>query len=82
MIGIIMDEVVPDKSSAEQEEQIAEVTEVVRGISQNRKRATRHKKVRRETVKNKGKTTVKSPEKSGRILIIKFIILYIIIVGS
>lgn len=67
MIDITMDKVVPDKSSDD-----------VTGISQNKKRPTRHKK----TVKNKGKPTVKSPEISGRILIVKFIILYIIIVGS
>lgn len=71
MIDITMDKVVPDKSSDD-----------VTGISQNKKRPTRHKKVGRKTVKNKGKTTVKSPEISGRILIVKFIILYIIIVGS
>ncbi|CAB4409273.1 unnamed protein product [Rhizophagus irregularis] len=50
-IDITMDKVVPDKSSDD-----------VTGISQNKKRPTRHKKVGRKTVKNKGKTTVKSPE--------------------
>lgn len=68
-IDIIMDEIVPDKSSEEHEEQIAEVTEDVTRISQNKKRPTRHKKeVGRRTVKNKGKPTVKSPEISDTVM--------------
>ncbi|RGB31162.1 hypothetical protein C1646_671149 [Rhizophagus diaphanus] len=58
--------VVPDNSS---EEQIDEVTKDVTGISQNKKRPTRHKKeVGRRTVKNKGKPTVKSPEISDTVM--------------
>uniref|UniRef100_U9V2Q3 Uncharacterized protein n=1 Tax=Rhizophagus irregularis (strain DAOM 181602 / DAOM 197198 / MUCL 43194) TaxID=747089 RepID=U9V2Q3_RHIID len=52
-IDITMDKVVPDKSSDD-----------VTGISQNKKRPTRHKK----TVKNKGKPTVKSPEISDTVM--------------
>jgi hypothetical protein len=69
MIDIVMDEVIPDKSSEEQE---AEITEDVREISKTRKRPTRNKnKVGRKPVKNKGKAAVRSPEKLGQIFIHK-----------
>ncbi|GES90360.1 hypothetical protein GLOIN_2v1655488 [Rhizophagus clarus] len=64
--GTVMDDVVPSK---EQEEHITEVNEEVREISQSRKRPTRRKnKVGSGTIKNKGKATVKSPEKLDTVM--------------
>jgi hypothetical protein len=62
-----MDDVVPDKSSEEKEVQI---NEEANEINQSRTRRTRRKnEVGRDIIKNKGKTSSKSSEQTGQILI-------------
>ncbi|PKK79297.1 hypothetical protein RhiirC2_705158 [Rhizophagus irregularis] len=64
----VMNEVVPDKSSEEQEK-VTEINEEASEKNQNKRRSTRRKNiVKRDIVKNKDKISAKSPEQIDTVM--------------
>ncbi|CAB4386429.1 unnamed protein product [Rhizophagus irregularis] len=67
-INTVMNEVVPDKSSEEQEK-VTEINEEASEKNQNKRRSTRRKNiVKRDIVKNKDKISAKSPEQIDTVM--------------